>query len=355
MARDAIRVKVGREGIALQIGLESYTFAFSAGLGWQHLRRELKPLGFSELLAVAADAGLSGLSFPIEHFMPSVLTGDRDLPKQVRAAAARRGLFLNAATGGTDPDRLRPIIEAAAALGCTVVRTVIGGAKIGGDRREMRGQWQAFMERTLADLQRLAKVAERCRVSLALENHQDLTSDELIGLLRSVSSPALGILLDAANPLGTAEEPGTFYRKVMPYVKGVHLKDYTIHPTASGYLLARCPLGQGVVPFPDLFQELRRWHPDLRLTIELAALEARHIRVLEGDFWPEYPPRFAAELADLWQFINRHAAPSDMDWRTPVERGEDETAVAAYEMAQFEASVQYIQRIVSSIERGASA
>ena len=64
------------------------------------------------------------------------------------------------------------------------------------------------MDKTLRDLQALARVAEELGVTLAIENHQDLTADEIIGLLREVSSPWLGVVLDVANPLGTAEEPG---------------------------------------------------------------------------------------------------------------------------------------------------
>jgi 3-oxoisoapionate decarboxylase len=323
----------------VKVGLESYTFSFSAGLGWPERRREHVPYSLYGLLDKAAGAGLAGLSFPLER------VDEGELPR-LKAYAAERGLFLNAATGGTDPERLGRLLDMASRLGCSILRTVIGGAKIGGDRRPMRGKWAAFMAKTLEDLKQLAPVAEAQGFSLALENHQDLTSDELIGLLREVASPAVGIVLDVANPLGTGEDPETFYKKVMPYLKGAHLKDYTVHLTASGYLLARCALGRGVIDFPRLFQDFRHWHPRLQPTVELGALEARHIRVLEDDFWEEYPERPAREFARTWRFVNDHAAPADLDWRTPLERDEGEEALLAYEEAQFQESARYIKRLL---------
>lgn len=329
----------------MQIGLESYTFAFSTGMGYEHLQPPgFRPMDVYGLMEKAAESGLAGVSFPPERMLD---LKDHKALDEVRRAAEKRGLFLNAATGGTDVERLTAVLEAASRLGCTVLRTVIGGAKIGGDRRNMAGKWQAFMKKTLNDLRALVPVCERTGVSLALENHQDLTSDELIGLIREVSSPWIGLILDVANPLGTAEDPDTFYKKVMPHIKGAHLKDYHIIPTDSGYLLARCALGEGVIDFPRLFRDFKRWAPNIRPTVELAALEARHVRVLEDDFWPEYPPRTGSELARTWRFIHHHATKDEkLVWRTPVELGQDGYTLAAYEEDQFQKSVRYLKGLL---------
>lgn len=329
----------------MEIGLESYTFTYSTGMGYKQLQPEgFVPLTIDDLVQKAVSAGLGGLSIDLGSWIDPT---DKEELRRIRRLAETHGLWLGAATGGTDVERLTVILRAAAELGCATLRTVVGGAKIGGDRREMNGRWSGFMKQTLHDLERLAKVAEELRVTLAIENHQDLTSDEIIGLLREVSSPWLGVVLDVANPLGTAEDPDTFYKKVMPFVKAAHLKDYRIRMTDSGYLLCRCALGDGVIDFPRLFADFRRWAPQLRPTIELAALEARHVRVLEEDFWPEYPPRPVVELARTWRFLHRHR---DMDehieWRTPVELGLDGDAVAAYEERQFQESVAYLKGLL---------
>lgn len=329
----------------MEIGLESYTFTYSTGMGYQSLQPEgFIPLTVDDLIEKAVQAGLAGLSFDLGRWVDPT---DKEELRRIRRLAESRGLWLGAATGGTDVERLTVILRAAAELGCSTLRTVVGGAKLGGDRREMNGRWNAFIEQTRRDLNSLAQVAEELRVTLAIENHQDLTSDEIISLLREVSSPWLGVVLDVANPLGTAEDPDTFYKKVMPFVKAAHLKDYRIRPTDSGYLLCRCALGEGVVDFPRLFAHFRRWAPELRPTIELAALEARHVRVLEEDFWPEYPPRPAIEIVRTWRFFERHRHKTEgVEWRTPVELGLGGDAVAEYEERQFQQSVAYLKSLL---------
>lgn len=329
----------------MQIGLESYTFTYSTGMGYRHLQPEgFIPLTVDDLFDKAAAAGLAGVSLELGRWIDPA---DKEELRRIRRRADAKGLWLAAATGGTDVERLTTILHAAAELGCSVLRTVIGGVRLGGDRRTMEGRWKRFMDDTLRNLQALARIAEGCQVTLAIENHQDLTADEIIYLLREVSSPWLGVVLDVANPLGTAEDPDTFYKKVMPFVKAAHLKDYRIRMTDSGYLLCRCALGAGVVDFPRLFADFRRWTPGLRPTIELAALEARHVRVLEEDFWPEYPPRPAVELARTWRFLQRHGERGDApEWRTPVELGLGGEAVAEYEERQFQESVAYLKRLL---------
>ena len=103
------------------------------------------PLTVDDLIEKAVQAGLAGLS----------LTWAAGLTRRTRrscdgSAAWRslRGLWLGAATGGTDVERLTVILRAAAELGCSTLRTVVGGAKLGGDRREMNGRWNAFIEQT---------------------------------------------------------------------------------------------------------------------------------------------------------------------------------------------------------------
>lgn len=336
----------------MRIGLETYTFAYSTGLAYRHLQPDgFVPIRGADLLIKAHDAGLSGLSVDLGGLMSPT---DHEQIIELRRMADRYGMFLAAATGGTEVDRLTECLKAAHLLGANVLRTVIGGAALGGDRRNLSGQWKSFLADRLADLRQLVRVAERYRVTLAVENHQDLTSDELLWLVDQLSSPWFGIILDVANPLGTAEEPRSFYEKVIPYVKGAHLKDYVIKSTPSGYLLCRCALGDGVIDFPALFDLFNRYCPDICPTVELAALEARHVRVLEPDFWPEYPERPAAELARTWRFVQEkssgyHVVGSDDDesktWKTPVERGLRGDAIAAYEEEQFDRSMRYLRLV----------
>jgi sugar phosphate isomerase/epimerase len=287
----------------------------------------------------ALAAGLEGVELPV-----SLLQGEN--VTAVARYAQERKLFITLAAGGYDPDKLSEAIELGAQLGASTVRTAVGGAKIGGDRRPLAGRWQSFLHEVLMGLQEATAVAERVDVNLAVENHQDLASEELLWLCESIGSQRFGITLDTGNPLATAEEPLDFARRVAPYVKNVHLKDYCIYLSEEGYRLVRCPLGQGVINFPALFGILAEACPDVTMPIELGALEARYIRALADDYWPDYPPRTAAQLARVLRLVQANARPPG-DWRTPFERDEPVEAILAYEEQQLAASLAYIGYVLS--------
>lgn len=324
--------EAGKDG-RLPVGLTTSGTIYSMGL---NRATGGEPITTRGLMDRAVELGLGGVEPPAR-----MLEGE-DL-EDLGAYASDAGLFVVIDTGGYDPEQVTPVIEMAARIGAPTVRTVIGGAKIGGDRRPLAGRWQPFLDTVLAGLRQCVEVAQRAGVTLAVENHQDVASEELLWLRDSIGSEHFGITLDTANPLATAEEPVDFFRRVAPAVKHVHLKDYQVWPSEEGYRLVRCALGAGLTDFPALLEILGSAAPGVQMSLEIGALEARHIRVLAGDFWPDYPPRTAAQLAAALQVVR--ANESSGDWRTPYERDDAAEVIAAYEAEQLEDSVRYLRTL----------
>ncbi|HEX4207197.1 MAG TPA: sugar phosphate isomerase/epimerase family protein [Ktedonobacteraceae bacterium] len=318
----------------MRIGLAVYGTVFTMGL---HSESNRPTISVQQLMDQALAAHLQGVEIPVS------LLKDADISAVAQAARAR-GLFITLATGGYTAGPLIEAIHLAAQLKAETVRTVVGGAKIGGDRSPLTGRWPAFLQDVLTNLKEATAIADKVGVNLAVENHQDLASEELLWLCESIGSTRFGINLDAGNPLATAEEPLDYFRRVAPYLKNVHLKDYYIYLSEEGYRLVRCPLGQGVIDFPALFKILATSCPNVTMSIELGALEARHIRVLAADYWPDYPPRSAAQLANVLRFVQANAKPVG-DWRTPFERKEPVEDIIAYEQQQLAASLAYLSYV----------
>ncbi|OPH54798.1 xylose isomerase [Paenibacillus ferrarius] len=321
----------------MKLGLAVYGTTFMMGIHPQSTRRRITA---SQLLEQAAELGLQGIELPI-----SLLEGENIGSLALRAREG--GQYLVVASGGYDPKPLSQAFEAALQLGAPIVRTVVGGADFGGDRRKLAGRWTSFLDEVLSGLGEAARAAEKAGVALAVENHQDLASEELLWLCEEIDSPSFGITLDTGNPLATAEEPVSFARRIAPYLKHVHLKDYWTYLSDEGYRLVRCPLGQGVVDFPALFHIFESYCPEVNMSMELGALEARHTRVLCEDYWPEYPLRSAAQLAGVLRFVNANARPIG-DWRTPYEKGAPEDDIITYEQRQLLTSVAYMRGVVEA-------
>jgi sugar phosphate isomerase/epimerase len=324
----------------MRIGLSVYGTTFGMGIDQRSGRPTITPY---QLMDKAIVLGLEGVELPVS-LMQDEGAG------AVAHYARERGIFITLETEGYGPGKLAGALDLAARLGAGTVRTIVRGARIGGDRRPLAGRWQSFLQAVLAGFRLATPIAERAEVNLTVENHQDLASEELLWLCESIGSQRFGITLDTGNALATAEEPVDFATRVAPYVKNVHLKDYQVHMSSEGYRLVRCPLGQGVVDFRALFGILSAADPQITLSIELGALEARHVRLLADDYWPDYPPRSAAQLAHVLRFVLDNARPA-RDWRTPYERNEPVEAVISYEDQQLAASLDYILPLFAQVNR----
>lgn len=258
------------------------------------------------------------------------------------------GVFVD--TGGADyASDLTPLtraVDAAVRVGATVVRTTVS-RMLEGDRRALgREGMRAYLEALVEPLRRAAERAGSAGVALAVENHQDLCSWELAWLCERVGSAHLGVTMDVGNAYAVGETPAAFAQRVQPFLKHIHLKDYAIHPTESGYRLKRCALGSGIVDWPALLGWLDERCPGVEGCIELGATAARHVRLFEPSWWETYPERpFLPDAVAALGDLHRAARPPEEDWRTPHERQEPAAACAAYELEQLATSVAYLRRI----------
>lgn len=296
------------------------------------------PLTIERWMDLAAARGLRGVEIPLreEQSAPEALARLRD-------AAEARGLIITVSGGMPEAAELRRLIGAARAVSGMerpVVRAILSRV-LCGDRRGLEGGWSAHLEGVLARLREIVPEAREAGVSLALENHQDATSEDLIALCEAAGPDVVGICLDTGNPLAVGEDPVEFASRVAPYVRHVHLKDYTIHFAPSGYRLVRCAAGDGVIDFPAILKALRASPHPLRPGIEVGAQMARLIPILDAGWWAEYPPRPAIDALPALRILWERGRPADAEWRTPWERGEPSAAILGDEMSTFERSVDY--------------
>lgn len=322
----------------MEFGIAAYSFPCSCGLA----RRESQPLATQldayGLIELAATWQLSSVEIPFHGFLPTVDELEIDRFK-ARLVAANLGLVVDTPT--LDLVNLQALLPLAARAGAKTVRAMVSGI-LEGARTNFPGSWSQHLIKTEALLRELAPLLAEYDLDLALENHQDVTSDELLALC-AAGGPRVGVTLDVANPLAVGEDVLAFTRKVGPLIRNVHLKDYTIHATTEGYRLVRAALGEGALPWAALLPLLREVAPAATWHIELAALYGRHIRVFDDAWWQGFPPTDVRATLPALSFLAQHALPSNGPWQTPWERGADAADVAAWELAQFERSVAFLR------------
>jgi len=225
-------------------------------------------------------------------------------------------------------------LRSARALGATTIRCGLTTV-LCGDRAALREQWPELVASVGMALANYGpRVADEDMI-LAIENHQDFGSDELVGFCESTRG--VGICVDAGNTFPVLEAPMDFYARVAPHVRHVHLKDYRVQFTEDGYRLVRCAIGDGAVPIAAMLDLFGAHHSRLTTVLEPGALEARHVRFLRPEWWGSYPPKSAEALARCIAAARVNRLPEDTDFRTPWERGED-GALVDYELAMIRRS-----------------
>ncbi len=306
-----------------------------------------KPLTPVELMDWAVAHQLKGIEIPLTSLVPSFDGAKVETHWQgdLHAEAEQRGLRLIADYGAIldhEWEHLRDYITLAAANGAKIVRVILSHL-LCGDRREFFPN--TFLNHSRPHRERLKLAlahAASLGLCIAVENHQDVTSAELVTMWHHLDThPAFGVVLDTGNPLAVGEDPIGFTDRIKHLVRHVHLKDYTIHWAENGYRLVRCAAGDGCIDFPAILKIVAQNGHDVMPAIEVAAQATRTIPILEDDWWYSYDAYqmtfLPAALRILWQ----QGIPADVPYSSAWEREAETEAVCAEEWNILERSAAY--------------
>jgi sugar phosphate isomerase/epimerase len=200
----------------------------------------------------------------------------------------RRARELGSAVTPADWARaLEPAVEAVSALGCRHARVYVGDRH---DRFRTDTSWDVQIDATVAVLHLLTPRLKERGIRLAIETHQDLTVDELLGILDRLDPEIAGVTLDTGNLVTRLDEPIAAAQRLAPWVLGTHIKDAVLAFTERGLCWQARPIGSGLLPIPDILAAILRARPTLALSIEL------HPRTYD---LPIYDPRWLAFFPGL--------------------------------------------------------
>ena len=128
------------------------------------------------------------------------------------------------------------------------------------------------IERLSKLLKEPAQMAEGLGIKLAMENHFDFTTDEILEILTNVASDCLGVTFDTGNALRICENPVEAAQKLVKHIYATHVKD--LAPLYGGnpqdwYFFASVPLGRGIVDIPSIVTVLEEAGYEGLCTIEI--------------------------------------------------------------------------------------
>ena len=313
----------------LLTGLNPYGLTYHLGLQGKGTPRENKQgRGLEGFIEIAAELKARTL----EIFDPWLAAMPDGAITELSARLKGLGMTPVVSAGLNMMGPMESAFRSARLLGAKTIRLGLSPV-LEGSRNAWGVKWFELNAQIREGLAKYAPMAREAGVVLAIENHQDFTSRELVDFCVEFG-PGVGITFDTGNTFPVGEAPLDFARVIAPHVAHVHLKDYRVQFTDEGYRLVRCAIGDGAVPFKELFGILGAHHKSLTTALEPGALEARHIRFLKPDWWRGYAPSTAQSFAATLAAARVNRLADDADYQTPWERGAD-TELEAYELSMI--------------------
>ncbi|WP_382308037.1 sugar phosphate isomerase/epimerase family protein [Herbiconiux sp. UC225_62] len=134
------------------------------------------------------------------------------------------------------------------------------------------------VEASIRMLKEATKVAEDNGVTLAIENHIDFTSLEILEIVQAIDSPNFRVNFDTGNALRLYEDPVEAARNLAPYTVATHTKDIITRrggaPSERFLFWPSCPAGEGLIDFHGIARVLDDAGFEGSLAIELDLLAA---------------------------------------------------------------------------------
>jgi sugar phosphate isomerase/epimerase len=160
---------------------------------------------------------------------------------------------------------MNDLIPKARFMGADIMRIVASSLMF---RNEPHGPQ---IEAIVRMLKESVQIAEECGVVLAIENHIDYTSAEILEILERVGSDALKVNFDTGNTLRMMEDPVAAARRVGPATVATHTKDVEacrhVRPE-EWYFFSSVPVGTGLIDMPGVVRALKESGFDGVLAVE---------------------------------------------------------------------------------------
>jgi 3-oxoisoapionate decarboxylase len=263
--------------------------------------------GFTDPLAFlnfCHDRGAAGIQIALGSL-------STEKARELRSTAEKHEMYVEGSIrppkDKADVERFEKEIVTSKECGATVVRTVMLGTR----RYETfhaAKEYAAFAEQSLASLRLAEPVVAKHKVVLAVENHKDYRTDELIGVMKTISSEHVGVCVDTGNSIALLERPSETAELLAPWVRSCHLKDMGVEESPDGFLLAEIPLGAGFLDLKGIVGTLTKAWPKLRLSLEMITRDPLRVPCLTDDYWSTLERVSGRDLARTLAMVKTHAA-----------------------------------------------
>ena len=198
------------------------------------------------------------------------------------------------------------------------------------------------------EIKKSVDVMDQYGIRVLIENHQDITLDDIFKIVDEFGEERIGVNWDTGNSFPTGETVESFLKKAGGLIGNVHLKDYRVQSTNNGYIMHRCALGKGIVDFDYLISTLNNQNQDMPYTIELGAMNGREAMINNVLYWSHTKGVSEDEKNELISFI-KSKVENDLTISTLWERNGEPSDILESEYADVVESIEFIKNIMKKL------
>lgn len=235
----------------MNIGIDSYCYHRFFGEVYPHQNDPPKRITLEEFLDRANQLGVDGVSiescFVDQKDDTGYLASVKDRLDDYGLDRVWAWGHPDGLEGGKNRQEFQEMLRTfqhAEQIGAKVMRVV-------GSSLKFRFEDHQEQLKRLVDMFREAiPVAKDHNIKMAIENHIDFTSAEILQLLEAVDSPFLGLNFDTGNFARLLDDPVKAMEKLAPFTLATHIKDLKINKEAAvddWYFLSTVPVGDGFI------------------------------------------------------------------------------------------------------------
>ncbi len=125
-----------------------------------------------------------------------------------------------------------------------------------------------YLKETAKRLKAAAPMAENFGIRLALENHCDSFSEEIIWILEEVNHPFVGACIDTVNGWHMAEDPMNAIKNLAPVAFTNHFRDDRVEFCRDGFRVRGVAVGDGDIDMKKAYKIIQSQSPTNRINIE---------------------------------------------------------------------------------------
>jgi len=246
----------------MKVGIDSYCYHRFFGEVYPDQKTPEKPMTMQDFLKRAKELDVDGVSLESCFFPPNVdKAWFKDLKAQLdeynfdRVYAWGHPDGLERGQNWVEYDAMIASFPNAREIGADVMRVV-------GSSLMFRHEPHGPQIKALAEMfKKAVVVAEDYGIKMAVENHIDFTSDEILQLLEMVDSEYLGLNFDTGNFLRLLDDPIQGMEKLAPYTLATHVKD--LYPDKNArptdwFFFSGVPVGHGLIDNQTLAELLHK-------------------------------------------------------------------------------------------------